>query len=275
MKVGEVGIFVAATLILLFFLLASERWLISRTVEAMPRRRSRVAVIGAVRAAQRDIATFLATQALINAGVAMATGLACWMIGLPNPVLWGAFAGIMSFIPYLGPMVVLVTLFLAGALTFETAGEMLLPPAGVRRDQPDRKQLRHAVGCRSPPRAESAGGVPGGDVRRVDVGNRRCLHCGAVPSRSAQCRASIEVAARLGGYLDRGREEPASLRYLLGLRRRRRAHAAVSRAPTRRGPSNEAVSPMGGMKPWPSSGHGLLAAVLVRVAHAVRRLVIP
>jgi hypothetical protein len=102
---------------LLFFLLASERWLVSRTVEAISKRRSRVAVIGAVRAAQRDIAAFLATQALINTGVALATGLACWAIGLPNPVLWGALAGIMSFIPYLGPIVTLLTLFLAGAVT--------------------------------------------------------------------------------------------------------------------------------------------------------------
>ena len=35
-----------ATIILLFFFLASERWLMARTVEAIPKRRVRVAVIG-------------------------------------------------------------------------------------------------------------------------------------------------------------------------------------------------------------------------------------
>ena len=95
LRAGNAGIFVAATLMLLFFLLASERWLVTRTVQAVPQRRRRVTIIGAVRDAQRDIATFLATQAVINVGVGIATGLACWGIGLPNPVLWGGLAGIM------------------------------------------------------------------------------------------------------------------------------------------------------------------------------------
>ena len=46
-----------------------ERWLMARTVEAIPKRRARVAVLGGFRAAQRDIARYLGTQAMINAGV--------------------------------------------------------------------------------------------------------------------------------------------------------------------------------------------------------------
>ncbi len=227
MKLGEGGIFVSATLVLLFFLLASERWLISRTVEALPRRRSRVAVIGAVRAAQRDIATFLATQALINAGVGLATGLACWMIGLPNPVLWGAFAGIMSFIPYLGPIVVLVTLFLAAALTFESAGEMLLPPAafGAINLIESNFVTPWVVGRRlelSPLAVfltvMFAGWMWGIGGAFIAVPFLVAVRCGARRSKSLRVWA---------GYLDRDRDEPASLRYLLGLRLRRRAHPAV------------------------------------------------
>ncbi len=51
-----VTVSIVATIILLFFFLASERWLLARTVEAIPRRRARVAVLGGFRAAQRDIA---------------------------------------------------------------------------------------------------------------------------------------------------------------------------------------------------------------------------
>jgi predicted PurR-regulated permease PerM len=59
LRAGNAGIFAAATLMLLFFLLASERWLVSRTVEAISKRRSRVAVIGAVRAASEISPHFL------------------------------------------------------------------------------------------------------------------------------------------------------------------------------------------------------------------------
>ena len=229
-KLGEAGIFVAATLILLFFLLASERWLIGRTVQAITRRRARVALIGAVRDAQRDIAAFLATQALINAGVGVATGLACWLIGLPNPVLWGALAGIMSFIPYLGPLVVLLTLFLAGALTFDTVGEMLMPalafgainlvesnlvsPWVVGR----RLELTPLAVFLAVMFAGWLWGIAGAFI--------------AVPGLVAT-RSIARRSKRLRGwvtYLDRGREEPRPMRYLLGLGRRSRAmHAAAVR----------------------------------------------
>lgn len=242
MKVANVGIFVAATLILLFFLLASERWLVSRTVEALPRRRSRVAVIGAVRAAQRDIATFLATQALINTGVGLATGLACWVIGLPNPVLWGAFAGIMSFIPYLGPLVVLGTLFLAGVLTFETPAEMLLPPAafGAINLIESNFVTPWVVGRRLElsPLAVFLTVMIAGWVWGIAGAFIAVPFLVAVRSAARRSK-SLRVWA---GYLDRGREEPASLRLLLGLRRRRRAHkaeiaGAASSAPMRSGAS--------------------------------------
>lgn len=230
MKLGEAGIFVAATLILLFFLLASERWLIGRTVQAITRRKARVALIGAVRDAQRDIAAFLATQALINAGVGVATGLACWLIGLPNPVLWGALAGIMSFIPYLGPLVVLLTLFLAGALTFDTVGEMLMPalafgainlvesnlvsPWVVGR----RLELTPLAVFLAVMFAGWLWGIAGAFI--------------AVPGLVAT-RSIARRSKRLRGwvtYLDRGREEPRPMRYLLGLGRRSRAmHAAAVR----------------------------------------------
>ena len=229
-KLGEAGIFVAATLILLFFLLASERWLLGRTVQAITRKRARVALIGAVRDAQRDIAAFLATQALINAGVGFATGLACWLIGLPNPVLWGALAGIMSFIPYLGPLVVLLTLFLAGALTFNTVGEMLMPalafgainliesnlvsPWVVGR----RLELTPLAVFLAVMFAGWLWGIAGAFI--------------AVPGLVAT-RSLARRSKRLRGwvtYLDRGREELRPIRSLLGLGRRSRAmHAAAVR----------------------------------------------
>jgi len=232
LKAGNAGISAAATLILLFFLLASERWLVSRTVQALPERRSRVAVIGAVRAAQRDIATFLATQALINAGVGMATGLACWLIGLPNPVLWGALAGIMSFVPYLGALVTFITLFLVGALTFDTVGEMMLPalafgainliesnfvtPWIVGR----RLELSPLAVFLTVMLAGWLWGIAGAFIAVPFL----------VAVRSAARRSkALRIWAT---YLDRDGEEPPSMRYLLGLRRRRATRVGAAAGET-------------------------------------------
>jgi len=126
-KVFSFGLSAAATVILLYFLLASEHWMLSRSVEAIPRRRSRALLVGGVRNAERDIGRFVATLALVNLGVALATGLAMWALGLPNPVLWGAIAGTLSFIPYIGPVITGMLLALAGMLTFDSASDMLAP----------------------------------------------------------------------------------------------------------------------------------------------------
>jgi predicted PurR-regulated permease PerM len=219
-RLGSIAITTAATVILLYFFLASERWLIARTVEAIPRRRARVLVIGGVRAAQRDIATFLGTQALINVGVGVATGLAVGAIGLPNPPLWGTIAGVLGFIPYLGPLVTIVLLTLAGSLTFTTVPMMLAPVAafGVINVIESNFVSPWVVG------------------RRLEISPLvvflAVMICGWIWGIAGAFIAvpllvAIRAAARRSRslrlwcvYLDRGREPP-SLRFLLGLRRRR------------------------------------------------------
>lgn len=239
LRAGSAGIFVAATLMLLFFLLASERWLVTRTVQAVPQRRRRVTIIGAVRDAQRDIARFLATQAMINFGVAIATGLACWGIGLPNPVLWGGLAGIMSFIPYLGPIVVLLTLFLAGALTFETPAEWLLPPLafGAINIIESNFVSPWFVGRRlelSPLAVFLAVMFSGWlwGIAGAFIAVPALVAVRSVARRSRALRVWVT-------YLDRGREEPPSISHLLDLRRRARVTAAAQPAAL----PNEAVGP--------------------------------
>jgi predicted PurR-regulated permease PerM len=119
----------AATVILLYFLLASERWLVMRTVEAVRRPRTRALILAGVRQAQRDIGLFIGTMSLINIALGVATGLALWLIGLPNPVLWGTTTAVLAFIPYLGPLLITLLLLLAGSVTFGSGWQMLGPPA--------------------------------------------------------------------------------------------------------------------------------------------------
>jgi len=121
----------AATVFLLYFLLASEHWVVQRSVEAIPRWRTRALVLGGLRSVQREISHFLGALAVVNLGVGIAMALAAWGLGLPNPALWGTVAGLLNFIPYLGPMIAATLLLMAGILTFDTLPAMLAPPAAL------------------------------------------------------------------------------------------------------------------------------------------------
>lgn len=71
---------------------------------------------------------YFGTLVVINFGLAIvAMGLAS-AIGLPNPLLWGVLAGTLNFIPYLGPAIMVVTLFVIGLLSFPTLKDAFVPP---------------------------------------------------------------------------------------------------------------------------------------------------
>ena len=52
--------------------------------------------------AGRRTSRYLAAVTAVNAGYGLVVGLGLWAIGVPQPVLWGALAGVLRFIPYVG-----------------------------------------------------------------------------------------------------------------------------------------------------------------------------
>ena len=77
--------------------------------------------------AERQVARYFLTIAMINTGYGIIVGVVLHIIGLPAPYLWGLFAGLMNFILYIGPAVVAASLIVAGVLAFD--GAMSLVPA--------------------------------------------------------------------------------------------------------------------------------------------------
>lgn len=128
-KGATFAISASATVILLYFLLASEHWMLARCVETVRRPRTRALVLAGVRAMQLEIGRYLFSVGLINIVVGAATGLAVHALGLPSGLLWGVIAGTLNFIPYLGAFTVTGALALAGMVTFDNAQAMLAPAA--------------------------------------------------------------------------------------------------------------------------------------------------
>jgi len=115
------------TLVLLFFLLASGDLLLQKLVHVLPRMHEKKEAVEIAREVEHNISTFLFTITIINTCLALVVATIMLALGLPNPVLWGVVAGLLNFIPYFGPLSVVLVLVLAGFLSFESTLRALLP----------------------------------------------------------------------------------------------------------------------------------------------------
>jgi predicted PurR-regulated permease PerM len=117
-----------AAVLLLFFLLASGDTLLRQAVTIAPRLRDKKRVVEIVREMEDDVSHYLLTISLINAGLGVAVGIAMFLLGMPNPILWGAMAAVLNFIPYLGALIGIGTIGLVALLIFDEPARILLPP---------------------------------------------------------------------------------------------------------------------------------------------------
>jgi predicted PurR-regulated permease PerM len=116
--------------VLLFFFLVSGDMMLRRFVEILPRLTDKKQAVEITREIESQVSAYLGTIGLINAAVGLATGLAAYLCGLPDPVLWGTVAFALNFIPILGPLTGVTVLFLVGLMTFDGVWHALLP-AGI------------------------------------------------------------------------------------------------------------------------------------------------
>jgi predicted PurR-regulated permease PerM len=116
-------------LVLAYFFMASGDMLINNVLRVLPSMREKRNVVELVYSVEKGISSYMATVACINAGLGVAIGLAMWMLGMPNPALWGAMAAVFNFLPYLGALVGICIVFLVALLTFDSLPYACLIPA--------------------------------------------------------------------------------------------------------------------------------------------------
>ncbi len=58
--------------------------------------------MGAMDDAAHRLSRFFLAQVALNAGFGLFIAGGLWLLGLPNPVLWGILAGLMRFVPFVG-----------------------------------------------------------------------------------------------------------------------------------------------------------------------------
>lgn len=115
----------ATMLILLFFLLSSGDLFLEKLVKILPTLEDKKRAVEIVREIESRLARYLMTVSGINLVLGMAVGLSMHLLGMPNALLWGVMAAVLTFIPYLGHMIGVSVVTLVAAVTFDDLGKIL------------------------------------------------------------------------------------------------------------------------------------------------------
>ncbi len=124
----EFTVSVVSILILLYFLLASEDLFLRKVVAVTPRLADKKRAVDISKRIEAEVSAYLFTVAAINFTLGCTVGLAMYLLGVPNPVLWGVMVGIFNFVPYLGDIASFSVLTIVGLLSFDELWRGLLVP---------------------------------------------------------------------------------------------------------------------------------------------------
>jgi predicted PurR-regulated permease PerM len=117
-------------MLLLFFFLASSDSLLRRFVEILPHFDEKRRAVSIVTEIEDNISRYLLTITLMNALVGLFAGLAVWLLGMPDPLLFGTLAFLLNYIPIIGPVTGMVIFFFVGVFTFPSIWQAFIP-AGI------------------------------------------------------------------------------------------------------------------------------------------------
>ncbi|WJR67703.1 AI-2E family transporter [Neorhizobium sp. CSC1952] len=116
-------IFFAALLLFLYGRLRLRRTIIL----AFPTRRQRLVAIRVLNAIDQVLGYYFATASVLYLGLGVSMTLIAYFGGLAMPVLWGLFAFLSSFIPFLGITLMTISVAIAGILTHDALIIGLIP----------------------------------------------------------------------------------------------------------------------------------------------------
>jgi predicted PurR-regulated permease PerM len=114
-------------LLVLFYLLVFGETFLRRFVEILPKFKDKRRAVEISLHIERDVSAYLVTVTAINAVVGIATGVVMFVCGVGDPVLWGASAFALNYVPILGAMVGVVLYALVGVLALGVEWAALLP----------------------------------------------------------------------------------------------------------------------------------------------------
>ena len=116
-------------IILLYFLLAYDGVFLTKLIKVLPTLADKKRAVSIAHEIETNVSRYLFTVTLINIGLGFAVGTAAGLLGLPNPIMWGAMVAILNFVPYLGALTGIICMTLGAVLSFDSFGYALIFPA--------------------------------------------------------------------------------------------------------------------------------------------------
>jgi predicted PurR-regulated permease PerM len=113
----------------LLLFLASRVSLRKTIIMTFRERAQRLAAIRVINAVEQALGFYFATASLIYVALGVVMTIIAYAGGLPTPVLWGFFAFISSFIPYLGITMMTFAVAIAGVMSHDGIVIGLIPAA--------------------------------------------------------------------------------------------------------------------------------------------------
>ncbi len=115
------------SLVFLFFLLSSGDLFYQKLVRAMPTLSDKKRAMRIAHDIERELSRYLFTITLINTGLGIAVGSVLWWAGMPTPVVFGALATLLNFIPYIGSIFGMALVGVIALTEFGDVSKALFP----------------------------------------------------------------------------------------------------------------------------------------------------
>lgn len=112
----------------LLFFLVGQSTLRSTAVALFSSRDAKLRFLKIMNDIEHNLAGYLTVVTIINAALGTIMAAGAWLLGLPNPVIFGVLAAVLNYVPYVGPAVMVVALFGVGLVSFPSLGQALIAP---------------------------------------------------------------------------------------------------------------------------------------------------
>ncbi|MBW3628907.1 MAG: AI-2E family transporter [Gemmatimonadetes bacterium] len=116
-------------LLLLYFLLAAGDLFLQKLIKVLPNLRDKKKAVEIARKAESSISIYLLTATAMNVAEGLMVAGVLYLLGMPNPLLWGSMVVVLEFIPYLGALFMVAILTIAAITTFDSIPHAMLAPA--------------------------------------------------------------------------------------------------------------------------------------------------
>lgn len=114
-------------LILIVFLLVCGPGLFSAFITGFHHVSDKEQAIALIANIQKELSHYIVTVSIINSCLAIVTALALTLLGMEDALLWGVMVGLLNFAPYVGTLIGLVVLVLAGLAEYGMVWFALMP----------------------------------------------------------------------------------------------------------------------------------------------------